>query len=239
MKGFNLFLNFIAAIVIGLAVIGLILLTIKSLNVDEPKTDTIKIEYHGIKTDSINELNKLEIVKIDSLLNEIKKTSNKIQNRQLDLVKEKESDSFFNKLYAAIVAIILAIAGFFGFKSTNDIRVRAVEEAKFESAKTAKDIAEQSAKEEFKAIFDEEYKGEVFEQATKASSEVLRKEVGQLEKTISKLTKRIEKLETISKEADNIGSGNNLSKDINENELDENQTQSRISDPENPFDDEQ
>lgn len=235
MKGYNLLLNTIAAIVIGLSVIGLILLTLKSLNVDEPKTDTIKIEYHGIKTDSINELNKLEIIKIDSLLSEIKNTSNKIQDRQLDLIQEKESDSFFNKLYAAIVAIILAIAGFFGFKSTNDIRARAVEEAKLESTKIAEETAEKSAKEEFKTIFDEEYKGEVFEQATKASSEVLRKEVGQLEKTINKLNKRIEKLEAKQNEIEDIAADNTVS---DEDQIEDNGAEDNINDPENPFDNE-
>jgi hypothetical protein len=237
MKGYNLLLNTIAAVVIGLSVIGLILITIKSLNVEEPKTNTILIEYHGVKTDSINELNKMEIIKIDSLLKEIKETSNKIQNRQLDLIQEKENDNFFNKLYAAIVAIILAIAGFFGFKSTNDIRSRAVEEAKIESTKIAKDIAEQSAKEEFKTIFDEEYKGEVFEQATKASSKVLRKEVGELEKTIFKLTKRIDKLETTKEkpsESEPIDPDESINIDS-----DDNGTDNGINETENPFDNEQ
>lgn len=239
MKGYSLLLNTIAAVVIGLSVIGLILITIKSLNVEEQKTNTIQIEYHGIKTDSINELNKLEIVKIDSLLNEVKQTSNKIQDRQLDLIKEKEDDNFFNKLYAAIVAIILAIAGFFGFKSTNDIRTRAVEEAKLESTKIAKETAEKSAKEEFKTIFDEEYKGEVFEQATKASSEVLRKEVGQLEKTIFKLNKRIEKLETIQEKSTDAQTETTTSEESSESEIDDNGTESSNNETENPFDNEQ
>lgn len=237
MKGYNLLLNIIAAVVIGLSVIGLLLIAIKSLNIEEPKTNTILIEYHGIKTDSINELNKLEIIKIDSLLKEIKETSNKIQIRQLDLIQEKEGDSFFNKLYAAIVAIILAIAGFFGFKSTNDIRSRAVEEAKIESSRIAKEIAEQSAKEEFKTIFDEEYKGEIFEQATKASSEVLRKEVGELEKTIYKLTKRIDKLETTKEklsEIEPIISDESINDDSDDSGADND-----INETENPFDDEQ
>lgn len=247
MKGFNLFLNILAAIIIGIAVIGILVITIKFLNIDDPKTNTIKIEYHGVKTDSINELNKIEIIKIDSLLNEIKETSNNIQKRQLNLIEDKENDNFFNKLYAAIVAIILAIAGFFGFKSTNDIRSRAIEEAKYESnniaqesakeakiesIKIAKETAENSAKEEFNRIFDEEYKGKVFEEATKASSEVLRKDIGRLEKIIFKLTSRLEKLET---KEEFEQSDTNDTKAIEEVIEDDN-VDPTIDETENPFD---
>lgn len=246
MKGYNLLLNTIATIIIGIAVIGVLVITFKFLNIEEPKTDTIKIEYHGVKTDSINELNKLEIIKIDLLLSEIKETSNNIQKRQLKLVIDKENDNFFNKLYAAIVAIILAIAGFFGFKSTNDIRTRAIEEAKYESikiadksAKEAKKesmkIAKNSAKEEFNRVFDEEYKGEVFEQATKASSDVLRKEIGSLEKTIFKLTSRIEKLESIQVPEQNVT--DDPEPVINEEIADDN-IDPIINETKNPFDDE-
>ncbi|WP_437823644.1 hypothetical protein [Tenacibaculum mesophilum] len=232
MKGFNLFLNILAAIIIGIAVIGILAITIKFLDIDDPKTNTIKIEYHGVKTDSINELNKIEIIKIDSLLNEIKETSNNIQKRQLNLIEDKENDNFFNKLYAAIVAIILAIAGFFGFKSTNDIRSRAIEEAKYESIKIAKETAENSAKEEFNRIFDEEYKGEVFEEATKASSEVLRKDIGRLEKIIFKLTSRLEKLET--KEEPEQSDTNDT--EAIEEVIEDDNVDPTIDETENPFD---
>ncbi|WP_405376577.1 hypothetical protein [Nonlabens sp. Asnod3-A02] len=246
MKGYNLLLNTFATIIIGVAVIGVLAITYKFLNVEQPKTDTIKIEYHGVKTDSINEINKLEIKKIDSLLSEIKETSNNIQKRQLNLVEDKENDNFFNKLYAAIVAIILAIAGFFGFKSTNDIRSRSIEEAKYESTKIAEvsakeakadsiEIAKNSAKEEFNRIFDEEYKGEVFEQATKASSEVLRKEIGRLEKSIFKINARIEKLE--SKEVPEENTTDDPEPVI-EDEINDDNVDQIIDDTKNPFDNE-
>lgn len=230
MKGYNLLLNTIAALVIGLAIIGLLLLTLKSLKTEPSEIKTIKIEYHIKKTDSTFIENNTEILKIDSLLNEIQKTSNFIQNRQLELVKDKEDDTFFNKLYAAIVAIILAIAGFFGFKSTNDIRSRAIEEAKKESSNIAKEVAKESAIKEFNTTFDQEYKGEVFKQATKASNEVLRDEIGSLEKTLDKFHKRLDKLEL-----KNIVP----TKDSSEGETSDQENNVESDDePENPFNDE-
>lgn len=246
MKGYNLLLNTIAAIIIGFAVIGVIIITFNFLNIEEPKTDIIKIEYHGVKTDSINSLNKLEIQKIDSLLSEIKETSNMIQKRQLDLIVDKENDNFFNKLYAAIVAIILAIAGFFGFKSTSDIRSRSIEEAKYESTKIAEEsakeakinsirIAKKSAKEQFSKVFDEEYKGEIFEQATKASSDVLRKEIGRLENDIYVLTSRIEELE--NKEIPEQSAANDPDP-LDEAENTDDNIDQTINETKNPFDNE-
>ena len=196
MKGFNLYLNVFAVTIIGMVIIGMLMLSYSYLSNKEPKTKTITIEYHGIKTDSINELNRIEIIKIDSLLSSIKETSNSIQERQLQLVKDKEGDSFFNKFYAAMIAIIFAIAGFFGFKSMYEIRTRAIEDAKDEATKIASEIAESSAKKEFKRVFDDEYKAEVFKEATKASTNILRTEIGSLENSMAKLEERIESLES-------------------------------------------
>lgn len=241
MKGFNLYLNFLAATIIGLAIIGIIVTTIKFLSVEAPGIKTIKIEYHGIKTDSINERNKIEIIRIDSLLSCMKETSNEIQNRQLMLIEEKAKDDFFNKLYAAIVAIILAIAGFFGFKSTNDIRTRAIEEATNESSKIARETAVISAKEEFSRVFDEEYKGGVFEKATEASTKIVSKEINRLEQDLFLLIERVDELENRNRPASEQ-SGDVIQNETSreKTEIDENtdNTNSNTTNDEmgNPFD---
>lgn len=197
MNKFGEYLNYIAATIIGITVIGVLILSFVFLTKKDNKIETIKIEYHGIKTDSINELNKLEIVKIDSLLQSIQKTSNNIQQKQLELVEQKESDLFFNKLYTAIIAIILAIAGFFGFKSVSEIKERAINDAKSE----AKFVADK----EFEKVFDDNYKSAVAQEAAKAVSDVLRTEIKSLEDRLYKLE-------------NNLPEMNNDDTDINEDE---------------------
>lgn len=221
MKGFNLYLNIIAATIIGLVIIGMLVLSFNFLSKEKQKIETIKIEYQGVKIDTLKEVSKIELSEIHSLLDSIKTTSNNIQIRQLKLIEEKESTNFFNKIYAAMIAIIFGIAGFFGFKSMNEIRSRAIEDAKAESTRISNEIAETTAKQEFNKIFDEEYKASVFKEAIKASTEILRSEVGNLEKSIGKIEKRVSLIEDKHSDQSENTEENNIIEETN-----------------NPFDDE-
>jgi len=220
MEKFSNYLNYIAATIIAIVVIGVLIISFIFVGKEKPPVKTIKIEYHGVKTDSINELNKIEIEQISTLLDSIKVTSNKIQQKQIELIEEKERDDFFNKLYTAFIAIILAIAGFFGFKSVSEIKQRAITDAK----EQAKYIADK----EFDNIFDKKYRATVSEESTEALSQILKTEVGNLEDRLAKLEKSFNKrsgTETIDPETS----------DSSEDEIDETDNDQ----PENIFDDEQ
>lgn len=220
MEKFSNYLNYIAATIIAVVVIGVLIISFKFVGKEKPPIQTIKIEYHGVKTDSINELNKMEIEKISILLDSIKVTSNKIQQKQIQLIEEKERDDFFNKLYTAFIAIILAIAGFFGFKSVSEIKQRAITDAK----EQARYIADK----EFDNIFDKKYRATVAEESTQALSQILKNEVGNLEDRMAKLEKDCSK--TVGTETDNIEPSNNQKEEKEE---------TINKQPENIFDDEQ
>lgn len=220
MEKFSNYLNYIAATIIAVVVIGVLIISFKFVGKEKPPVKTIKIEYHGVKTDSINELNKIEIEKISILLDSIKSTSNKIQQKQIQLIEEKERDDFFNKLYTAFIAIILAIAGFFGFKSVSEIKQRAITDAK----EQARYIADK----EFDNIFDKKYRATVAEESTQALSQILKSEVGSLEDRLSKLEKDYSK--TTGTESNEPEASDNSEEEIDE---------TNNNQPENIFDDEQ
>ena len=155
MKKYDLFLNITATIIIGIAVIGILIISFSYLSSNDIETKTIKIEYQQFAQDSTsNQIQNKIALKLDSTIQELTKTSNRIQKRQLQLIEDKENDNFFNKLYTAIVAIILSIAGFFGFKSMSEIKSRAIEEAKQE--------ASNAAEKEFERTFNDEYEAKIF-----------------------------------------------------------------------------
>lgn len=243
-KNYHIILDIIATTIIGLAVILTIIVGYNYLKFPSPKIQTIKIEYHGIKTDSINALNKLEIIKIDSLLKEIKTTSNKIQQVQMEVVEKKSDDSFYNKFYTAIVAIILALAGFFGFKSISEVKTQAIEDAKKESTRVAKKVSPKVAREEFTRIFDIEYQAGVSALANEAMTNFLRVQIGALEDRIFLLEEIRRNGGDGSQEGDaqNNNPENPIIPDVVAEEFQveqaENLQDDNLVEPENPFDNE-
>lgn len=243
-KNYHIILDIIATTIIALAVILTIIVGYNYLKFPSPKIQTIKIEYHGIKTDSINSLNKLEIVKIDSLLKEIKTTSNKIQQLQMEVVEKKSDDSFYNKFYTAIVAIILALAGFFGFKSISEVKTQAIEDAKKESTRVAKKVSPKVAREEFTRIFDIEYQAGVSALANEAMTNFLRVEIGALEDRIFLLEEIIRNGGggDQESEAQHNNPENPITPDTEAEELQVEQAENlqdvNLVEPENPFDNE-
>ena len=178
MKKYELFLNVTATLIIGTAAIGILILSFKYLSGNDVESKTIKIEYKEFDNDSTAiQIQNIVATKLDSTLRELSEISYKIEKRQLQLIEDKENDNFFNKLYTAIVAIILSIAGFFGFKSMSEIKTRAIEEAKEEAAKTAG--------KEFERTFNDEYEAKIFEKSNEAMNEFLRTEIRSLEERIN------------------------------------------------------
>lgn len=184
MERFNLVLNYIAAFLIASIIFGSLFLTYNYVNNEEKPIERIKIEYHGIKTDSINELNKIEIKKIDSILNRIENITNETQLKLDKQIKDNESNDIFNKLYTAIIAIVIALAGFFGFKSVSDIKERAIKDAK----EQATDIA----KTEFEAIFTDEFRAKIQKETEEGFMKYSKEQIETLGTRISKLESKEE-----------------------------------------------
>ena len=179
MEKFNIVLNYIAAFLIASIIFGSLILTYNYINIDDKPIQKIEIEYHGIKTDSINELNRIEIKKIDSILHRIENITNKTQLKLNKQIKEHESDTIFSKLYTAIIAIVIALAGFFGFKSVSDIKERA--------SKDAKEQASETAKNEFETIFTNEFRAKIQKETEEGFMNYSKKQIETIETRILKL----------------------------------------------------
>lgn len=224
---FNNFLNWLSALILFFAIVLVFLLSYSHLRKDN--INKVEIKYELVGKDSIKIINSdIEFKKIDSTLLKLAEYSKNIESKQIKLVEKQENTDYFNKFYSIIVAVILVIAGFFGYKNVAEIKQRAIEEAKEESKKTAnevaKDVAVESSKTEFNNIFTAQYKNEVFEQATEATNKLINEEIENLKREINTINKKIEKLEL--KQSGTIESDINITPE----------EEKEIVEPENPFD---
>ncbi|OYU93690.1 MAG: hypothetical protein CFE21_19550 [Bacteroidetes bacterium B1(2017)] len=196
MKKFNDLLNYFSAIILFIAVVGILLLSYTHLKKPEdPKK--ILIEYKIVQ-DTTNFKQIANLKQIDSLLLEVKGLANNIQSKQIETIKDTEEKDFFNKFYSIIVAVILVIAGFFGYKNISEIKQRAIEEAEESAKKIAEEKSVEVSNREFEKIFTQQYKGEVLNLATESFSTTFNEEYIKIRDIQLTLEKRIENLENKS-----------------------------------------
>jgi hypothetical protein len=223
MKQLNNMLNFMAATIIFIAVIGVLILGYEHLKKDEAPKKII-IDYKQSQ-DSLKNKQIVKLGEIDSLLLEVKEISNRIQDKQVQVISKEEEKNIFDKFYSIIVAVILVIAGFFGFKNITEIKQRAIEDALDSSKKIAEETAINSSKTQFEKIFTKEYEGQILKIATDSFAKILDEESTKLNRQISSLQNRIDQLE-------NIQNNNEEPDDEQEGEAENN------NEPLNPFDNE-
>ncbi|MBI1183892.1 hypothetical protein GC194_06450 [bacterium] len=193
MKQFSLLLNIMAAVIIFIAVLGIMYLGFQHLRKQEnPKR--IEIVY-TLANDSIVDNSVVKIGNLESLMNELKSISNEIQAKQIETINKDEDKGIFDKFYSIIVAVVLVFAGFFGFKNITEIKTRAIEIAEESSKKIAEDTAINASEKQFEKVFTAQYKGEVLDLATASFSKVIDQEVTQLYNQITLLESRIDALE--------------------------------------------
>ena len=104
-------------------------------------------------------------------------------------------ENILDKFYSIIVAVILVIAGFFGFKNITEIKQRAIEDAQDSSKKIAEETAIDSSRTQFERIFTKEYEGQILKISTGSFSKILDDESTKLNRQIILLQNRIEQLE--------------------------------------------
>lgn len=224
MKQLNIMLNFMAAIIIFIAVLGALILGYEHLKKDEPPRKII-IEYKQ----SLDSLKSKQVVKLDeleSLLKDVKIITNTIQDKQVQVLSKEEEKNLFDKFYSIIVAVILVIAGFFGFKNITEIKQRAIEDAQDSSKKIAEETAISSSQTQFEKVFTKEYEGQILKITTKSFAKILDEESIKLNRQISALQNRIDQLE-------NNQNNNELPDEEQAGEVENN------NEPVNPFDNEQ
>lgn len=176
MEKFSTYLNYIAATILALVIFLALYIVFDQINSDKPSTKIVTIKINDLNNTPATEKDKLKVNELKKVLNEIQEVSSDIRKSQAEIIAEK-NESFFDKIYTAIIAIVIAIAGFFGFKSVSDIKERAI--------KDAKDQAEDIAKSEFNNVFTTEYKAGITKEVTEIlMSTIVKNQIEALEKRI-------------------------------------------------------
>ena len=95
MKQLNNMLNFMAAIIIFIVVIGALFLGYQHLKKEESPRKII-IEYKQTQ-DSLKNNQIVKLSEIDSLLLDVKKITNSIQDKQVQVISQKEEENILDK----------------------------------------------------------------------------------------------------------------------------------------------
>ena len=190
------------AITVSLAIVLFLLFGFLAIvdSTDEKKyTD---YDYVELNVPDVSNMNKLLSQKksSDSLFVMIYKQnislvdSIKIVNAKL---KKVNFDNVYTenriKIFASIISIIIAVVGFFGFKSLNDIREHTIKNAQFDAMKTARDTAKDTARD----VLTNEYVAQKFDESFKRVGLLYEESINNVMRKNNELEKRILNLENI------------------------------------------
>lgn len=164
--------NWVALGVVAFAVIGLIAIIFNLLRKEEvnnaPKQILIKYEISvdKITLKNAKDSTTLRVVKsLDEnnkkILSEINSSVDAQYKRMESILSVQEDRSRLFSYGAGFLAILVAIATFFGFKSINEMKKSTIESAEHEAKKIAEDEAKKVAKEEAKKTSTEISKKEI------------------------------------------------------------------------------
>jgi len=173
-------MNIIGTILIGVSCLFIIAIAYysikKELNTSSP------IETKLVITPALNIQNDTVIKRLDSINKSIQENLNEIKKVQDNIISSKQDESLMQKIFVSLVALIFAIAGFFGYKSMSEIKVQSLEQAKEEAKKATE------------RIFVEEFENRVFSKSLDALKTYSNKELENLNQKISRLEADIEEL---------------------------------------------
>ncbi|MDR2235317.1 MAG: hypothetical protein LBE92_04260 [Chryseobacterium sp.] len=172
--------NWVALGVVAFAVIGLVAIIFNLLSKEEennaPKKIIIKYEINVDKINLKNVKDSTTLKMIKSLdennkkvLNEINSSVNAQYTRMESILSVQEDRSKLFSYGAGFLAILVAIATFFGFKSINEMKKSTIEAAEYE----AKKIAEEEAKKVAQQVAEEKTKEELAKKLEEIKSEIL------------------------------------------------------------------
>lgn len=148
--------NYAAIIIILLSII-LLIIVIGKLFLTGPQqkiTKEIKITYElkesKVTIDQLKDSNSIEYFKIieannRKLIGELNKSLGSEYSRIQKIIDSKEEQNIYNSYGAGLIALIIGVAGFFGFKSINEMKKDAIETAESEAKKIAEDTAKNTS----------------------------------------------------------------------------------------------
>jgi hypothetical protein len=142
-----------AAILIIVVSVLLLCIVVANLFLSCPKekySKEIQISYHlnssNLKDSTCKDYYKVIDENNNKLLKEINSSLNKEYSRIQAIIDSKEEQNIYNSYCAGIIALIIGVAGFFGFKSINEMKKDAIESSERESKKIAEKTANEVTK---------------------------------------------------------------------------------------------
>lgn len=130
---FRVFLNYIAAVILGFCVMGMIVWAWNCFRAVYPQTHVITLT---VSPDSIYDSERFSYY-TDSLIQVINKHEHILADKYEAMLDEKADSQKYWTIAGVLVSIIIGVTGFFGFKSLKDIEA--------DCKKTAEDVAREKA----------------------------------------------------------------------------------------------
>lgn len=158
-KRFNVFLDYAAAVMLALCVLGVFVMACMCFPSNEPMTHRIVLT---VSPDSVYDEEKFSYY-TDSLISVINKHEHVIADRYEAILEDKADVQKYWSVAGILVSAILGVAGFFGFRSIKDIEYECEEKAKKIAESTAECVSTKVSKEKTKAYLQSHLKKEVLE----------------------------------------------------------------------------
>lgn len=211
--------NWVALCVVLVAVVGLIFVIFNLLSKTEknnaPTEILIKYEISVDKVSLKNAKDSTTLRVVQSLdennkkiLSEINSSVDAQYKRMESILSVQEDRSRLFSYGAGFLAILVAIATFFGFKSINEMKKSTIEAAEYEAKKIAEDEAKKVAKEEAKKTSTKVSKAEISKQIESIKDDLeislraslVNENKKEVEESLNAKTEEIEKLKTVAED---------------------------------------
>lgn len=140
----------------------------------------------------------------EKIYDEINKLIAHFEEDNRELLRQKQEQSNFVSLSSAILGILLAIAGFFGFKSIKEMKKDSIDTASETAEKTAKEVAAKTAKETAENTAEEVAKTEMREKYFNIKDDVLETLLAEVKVQIDK--KQFSNIDDLKSEVEDLKS---------------------------------
>lgn len=210
----------------GVISVTIIVFFLLSKTPDRTQTDNVfKIEYtlqiDPIQLKRLKGQDAIEYLKFIEQNNlriaeQFDKKINDQYGRVQKLIELKEEQNLYNTYGAGVIAIILAIGSFFGFKSINQMHKDTIETAEIEAKKVAETEAKKVAETEAKKVAKEKAKQFISEKLTEIQEDIINRIKSEHNEAFESIRRDVSDLNsrTFALEANNMGNPDVGSQDL-------------------------
>jgi hypothetical protein len=179
------FLDWLAGIILFLVTLTVCVVIFKSI----PKKKVSKIEFtfaSPARFDTLKNQRAILFKNTDSLENLVNELKSDLQERETlkeEMLRIKNEDSDYQKIFAGLAALIFAIAAFFGFKSFAEIKKLSAEIALQTASETSKIIATEQANK----VLNDDYITTKFNEAFETTKDLYEKDINDINDKIESI----------------------------------------------------